>query len=605
MQFKSELKSVLNKTNWEKVNRKLIAKMLSEYMYEDMIQPETIEQNGKTIQYSLKISEKKAYRYTAEKRFFDSYDVKWETIYILQESKREIADSAIGLIVDLQEFIPMSPETVGHLIKELNATLIADAHLLEKDPKSADELIHEDYEVLEGYMTGHPWITYNKGRIGFGYDDYLNYAPENQNEIKLSWIAVQKKIASFQSIEGLKYEEVLKNELSEEERINFENMVKEQGADPAHYYFMPVHEWQWKNILIQNFPKELAYKEIIPLGEGTDSYLPQQSIRTFVNTTHKERYHVKLPMSILNTLVYRGLPSERTLIAPQVTQHIKGIANKDPFLKDVCRVILPGENASINVDQQHYKKVKKAPYQYLEMLGTIWRESIYTYLDEGEKAITLAALLYEDHNGKPYVQSLMEDSGLTADEWMKTFFGVVMDPLLHYLYQYGTVFSPHGQNTIVVLKDSVPYRLAIKDFVDDVNISDQDFPELRGLSKKFKAVLRSEPPEGLTQFIFTGLFICHLRYMSNILINHDIMEEDTFWMLLAQSIMNYQEKFPELRERFELFDFFKPELTKLCLNRNRMVDYGYSDGDGRPHASEFGKVTNALAFYKSGIYTGG
>jgi siderophore synthetase component len=604
MQFKSELKSVLKKDNWEKVNRKLIAKMLSEYMYEEMIQPEIIEQNGKTIQYSLKISEKIAYRYTAEKRFFDSYDVKWETIYILQDSETELADSAIGLLVDLQEIIPMSPETVGHLIKELNATLIADAHLLENDAKSADELIHEDYARLEGYMTGHPWITYNKGRIGFGYDDYLTYAPEHQKAIKLSWIAIQKKNASFQSVEGLKYEDVLRSELSEEDRVEFENVLKEQGADPAHYYFMPVHEWQWKNVLIQNFPKELAHKEIIPLGDGSDSYLPQQSIRTFVNTTHKEKYHVKLPMSILNTLVYRGLPSERTLIAPQVTDHIKGIANNDPFLKDVCRVILPGENASINVEQQHYTKVNKAPYQYLEMLGTIWRESIYNYLDEGERAITLAALLYEDHDGKPYLQSLMEDSGLKADEWMKTFFGVVMEPLLHYLYQYGTVFSPHGQNTIVVLKGSVPHRLAIKDFVDDVNISDQDFPELRGLSKEFKAVLRSEPPEGLTQFIFTGLFICHLRYMSNILLIHDMMEEETFWSLLAQSILDYQKKFPELGDRFKLFDFFKPHLTKLCLNRNRMVDYGYSDGDDRPHASEFGKVTNALAFFKSGIYTG-
>ena len=45
-------------------------------------------------------------------------------------------------------------------------------------------------------------------------------------------------------------------------------------------------------------------------------------------------------MSILNTLVYRGLPSERTVIAPKITEHIKGIAENDAFLKDECRVIL-------------------------------------------------------------------------------------------------------------------------------------------------------------------------------------------------------------------------------------------------------------------------
>jgi siderophore synthetase component len=598
MQFATDIQKILKKDNWKKVNRKLIAKMLSEYMYEDMIQPELLGEEGKTITYSMQVSQDKHYRYQAQKRFFDSFDVKWDTIEVIEGAETKPADSAIELLVDLQEIIPMSSETVGHLIKELNATLIADAHLLEKDPTSSDKLIHVDYADLEGYMTGHPWITYNKGRIGFGYDDYLNFAPEHQKEVRLSWIAVAKTIATFQSIEGLKYEDLLAEELSEKERSSFEEKINVQGENPSDYFFMPVHEWQWKNVLIQNFPEELAENTIIPLGEGNDSYLPQQSIRTFVNTTHKEKHHVKLPMSILNTLVYRGLPSERTLIAPQVTELIKRIADNDSFLKDECRVILPGENASMNVDHRYYTKVKQAPYQYLEMLGTIWRESIYTYLDKGEQAITLAALLYEDHEHKPYVQSLIEDSGLQAEAWMKTFFKVVMDPLLHYLYQYGTVFSPHGQNTIVVLKDSVPHRLAIKDFVDDVNISDQDFPELRGLSKEFKEVLRSEPPEGLTQFIFTGLFICHLRYLSHILVNHELMDEETFWGLLAQAIQDYQDRFPELEERFALFDFFKPQLTKLCLNRNRMVDYGYSDGDDRPHASEFGKVNNALALFK-------
>jgi siderophore synthetase component len=149
------------------------------------------------------------------------------------------------------------------------------------------------------------------------------------------------------------------------------------------------------------------------------------------------------------------------------------------------------------VDQPYYSQLEKAPYQYLEMLGVIFRESIYTYLEEGEQAITLAALLYEDHEGKPYIQSMIENSGISPDAWISQFMNVTMKPLLHYLYQYGTVFSPHGQNTILVLKDSKPSRLAIKDFVDDVNISDQPFEELSGLTEELKNVLRSEPPEGL------------------------------------------------------------------------------------------------------------
>ncbi|MDI5788729.1 hypothetical protein PO124_10920 [Bacillus licheniformis] len=35
-----------------------------------------------------------------------------------------------------------------------------------KDALTADELTEADYAVIEGEMTGHPWIVYNKGRIG-------------------------------------------------------------------------------------------------------------------------------------------------------------------------------------------------------------------------------------------------------------------------------------------------------------------------------------------------------------------------------------------------------------------------------------------------------
>ncbi|WP_257348642.1 IucA/IucC family protein [Pseudalkalibacillus decolorationis] len=595
MRFKNEINAVLEKEKWQLVNKRLVGKMLSEYMYEDMIHPEIVETIGKQSTYELTISSMKRYRFSAIPRLFDSFDVQPDSIQVLKDKEWVAVTSAIELLLDLKPLIGMTSETTAHLTKELNHTLLADAHILTKDSKTSDELIHEDYRFIEGEMTGHPWITYNKGRIGFGYDDYLDYAPENQRDVKLSWIAVHNSRASFQAVEGKAVEELLEGELDAVTRQRFEQVLTEKGLNRTDYFFMPIHEWQWKNVIIQNFAEDLAIGNIVALGDGDDSYLPQQSIRTFVNQSDHNKHHVKLPMSILNTLVYRGLPSERTQIAPQITEFIKGIHAQDSFLKEECRVILPGEIASIDYGHKYYEALNHAPYQYLEMLGVIWRESIYTYLEDGEQAITLAALLHVDKNGKPFVESLIEESGLTAEKWMAQFFEVVMNPLLHFMYQYGTVFSPHGQNTILVLKGHHPHRLAVKDFVDDVNISDQSFQELSGLSDELKAVLRSEPPEGLTQFIFTGLFICHLRYLSSILDSKELLGETEFWRMLAESIQNYQSRFPELKERYELFDFFKPELTKLCLNRNRMVDYGYAEGDDRPHASEFGKVTNALA----------
>ncbi len=577
---------------WKDVDQQLLTKMLQEFMYEEIITPTLLSETEGVQCYEWRDKKGTVYRFEAETRLFDSFRILPGSIEVITTETIDIPLS-LSLLLSIQQEGNMTGSTAGHLIKEYLHTLVADTHLKEKS-KSSDELTELDYAELEGEMTGHPWITYNKGRIGFGYDDYVNYAPEQKKKVQISWIAVHKNIGTFHSVEGLAYEHVLEQELEEETRQHFARKLQTEGVQEKDYYFMPIHAWQWEHVIVPMFSLEIASKELIPLGEGEDQYLPQQSIRTFVNVTNKEKYHVKLPMSILNTLVYRGLPSERTVIAPEVTTFMKNILENDVFLKEECRLGLLGEVATMNVDHRTFTKLKGAPYQYLEMLGVVWRESIYKELKKDEHAITLAALLHVDHEGTPFASKLIEKSGLTVEDWVKKLTKAILPPLLHYLYQYGTVFSPHGQNTVLVLRDYKPERIIMKDFVDDVNISDQPFPELAVLSQELKNVLRSERPEGLTQFILTGLFICHFRYLSSILQENEQFSEHRFWSIVREEILSYQRRFSHLEERFKLFDLLRPTFTKLTLNRNRMFDYGYEDGDDRPHASEYGIVRNAL-----------
>lgn len=584
--------TAFTKERWNKANNQLLAKMLEEFMYENIITPHEVKVNEESSLYEWKDPRGIVYRFEAKKRLFDSYEVLVETIYIEENNMLINSSRALQLLISLSDLDEMSFSTAGHLAKEYMHTLVADLHLQER--LSADELANLDYAELEGEMTGHPWITYNKGRIGFNYNDYMKFAPEQKQKIQLSWIAVSKTVSSFHSLTSLQFQQVMEQELGEKTVEVFENQLQEKGLQPADYYYLPVHEWQWKNMIIPLYAHYLAENLIVPMGEGDDYYLPQQSIRTFVNTTNRNKYHVKLPMSILNTLVYRGLPSERTVIAPQVTKHIKDIRDNDSFLRDICKVGLLGEVATLNVDHPTFAAMKDAPYQYLEMLGVVWRESIYQELEEGEQAITLAALLHVDSKGKALVSSYIEQSALSASQWVEALMSATLPPLLHYLYQYGTVFSPHGQNTVLVLKEGKPVRIIMKDFVDDVNISDQSFKELQNLTPELKAVLRSEKPDGLTQFILTGLFICHFRYLAKVLENKEGISEYQFWNSVRSEILEYQKQFPKLQERFELFDLLRPSVTKLALNRNRMFDYGYNDGEDRPHASEHGEVRNAL-----------
>ena len=587
------LQDALDDDIWETVERRLLTKMLEEFAYEEIVSPRAVDSGDDRAVYRFELGAS-AYRFEAAERLMDSLHVYGETVERRTDGDWERLGDPLCLLRDLGETTDLDGLTEGNLVREYKRTLLADAHIeARRRGRDGFDPLALDYAHLEGEMEGHPWITYNKGRLGWGYDDYRAYAPERTEPVTLSWIAVRREKSTFVATESVAHDSLVERELGDHYG-RFRDRLASKGLDPDDYYFMPVHDWQWENSIVPLFPGDIAADDIVPLGDGPDEYLPQQSVRTFVNVDDAEKHHVKVPMRILNTLVWRGLPGERTEIAPTVTGYIKGIYENDEFLQEQG-LVLPGEIAGINYDHSDFTAIDGSPYQYHELLGTVWRESIYTFLEEGERAITLSALAHVDGDGEPYVSRLVERSGLTVDEWLAEFFDTVLPPLLHFLYRYGTVFSPHGQNTILIVEDGVPSRLAVKDFADDVNVSDRPLPELEALPEEMHEVLRKEPPEGLCQFIFSGLFVCVLRYVADVLETHENYAEERLWTHARNAILEYQDQFPELDDRFELFDLLRPEFTKLTLNRNRIFDYGYDDAPGRPHASEHGTVTNALS----------
>ncbi|AQL42893.1 iron transporter [Halorientalis sp. IM1011] len=586
------LRDALDAATWETVERRLLTKMLEEFTYEEILAPRKIDAGDDAALYRFDLGDA-SYRFEAEERLLDSLHVDGDTVERRTDGTWTEFGDPLTLLGDLGDATDLDGLTQGNLVREYKRTLLADAHIAARDREREEfDPLALDYAELEGEMDGHPWITYNKGRLGWGYDDYRQYAPERKTPVRLSWAAVRKERSTFVGTEGVSHDSLVRTELGDHYG-RFRDRLDSRGLDPDAYYFLPVHDWQWDNSIVPLFPDHIAADDIVPLGAGPDEYLPQQSVRTFVNVDSAAKHHVKVPMRILNTLVWRGLPGERTELAPTVTEYIKGIYEDDDFLQEQG-VVLPGEIAGVNYDHSDFTDIDGSPYQYHELLGAVWRESIHTFLDDDERAITLSSLMHVDGDGVPFLSRLVERSDLALDEWIGEFFETVLPPLLHFLYRYGTVFSPHGQNTILIVEDGAPARVAVKDFVDDVNVSDQPLPELQALPDEMHDVLRKEPPEGLCQFVFCGLFVCVLRYVADVLETHEDYPETTFWTHARETVLDYQAQFPELEDRFELFDLLQPEFTKLSLNRNRIFEYGYDDAPGRPHASEHGTVPNPL-----------
>jgi siderophore synthetase component len=76
------------------------------------------------------------------------------------------------------------------------------------------------------------------------------------------------------------------------------------------------------------------------------------------------------------------------------------------------------------------------------------------------------------------------------------------------------------------------------------------------------------------------------------LVDHYGYEESRFWSLTSQVIESYQQQFPELRERFRLFELFVPTIGVEQLTKRRL----YPDTELRVHQVENPLYTVATNF---------
>ncbi|MEV5679203.1 IucA/IucC family siderophore biosynthesis protein [Streptomyces sp. NPDC052179] len=605
----------LNRTVWERAAARLLAKMLGEFAYEEIIEP--VQRPGESDTYAIRLDDGAILSFRAGRGVYGSWRVVPDSIHVCEgpsrtgpsgmprgqsagpsgepQARTRPFRDPLRFLTRARGLLGLDGATLGHLIREVTTTLAADSRL-DHTALTADRLAELDYAELEGHQTGHPWLVANKGRLGFSAEDTARFTPETRRAVRLPWIAVSTRIAGYRGVTRLATPERLyAQELDAPVRASFVAELSSRGLDPEDYLYLPVHPWQWNEWIVPLFAPAIADGDIVALHADDDARLPQQSIRTFSNVGRPDRHTVKLPLSILNTLVWRGLPTERTLAAPAVTAWVQGLCDADPFLRDTCRIILLGEVASVAVEHPLYDHLPEAPYQFKEILGAIWREPLPPRLAPGERARTLASLLHTDPDGRAFTAELVDRSGLTPTVWLTRLFAALVPPLLHFLYRYGTVFSPHGENTIVVFDEQdVPVRLAIKDFVDDVNVSALPLPEHDSMPEDVRRVLLTEEPSFLTQFIHSGLFIGVFRYLSPLCEEQLGVPESEFWSLVRAEILRHHARFPELKERFETFDMLTPEIERLCLNRNRLHVDGYRDRPQRPHAAIHGTVPNPL-----------
>lgn len=140
------LEQALRPDIWERVGRALLAKMLSEYMYEEILLPEALSERDGLVSYRLPLANGVEYRFEAKRRLFDSYRVAAESIVREAGGESAPASDPQRFILDARETMGLDAEISGHLVRELSHTLLADAHIAHrKESDGEGELAEMGY----------------------------------------------------------------------------------------------------------------------------------------------------------------------------------------------------------------------------------------------------------------------------------------------------------------------------------------------------------------------------------------------------------------------------------------------------------------------------
>lgn len=568
---------VLTGELWLRANRAALARAISELIYEEVLSARPLDAAGRRWQVAL--GDGVAYRFDAVRRIWGQLSIDPETLTRIADVDEVPADDVVAFFVDAHAVLGMSAATLSTYAKELYSTLMADVRILaERQAFTAFDLARLPDLDLQRLLDGHPKAPANKGRIGWGIEAFEAYSPEFGSEFQLFWIAVARTHLRFSADPRITEDTLLEAALNRVERERLDAARDAAGASVETHLLMPVHPWQWQAMLAANYAGEIAAGRIVPLGRFGDRFAAQQSLRTLANVSRPEALHVKLPLTVLNTSAWRGVPGKYMATGSLLSRWLADVAAADPVLKPL-RVL--GEVAGAFYPHPQFERIIDAPYQHLEMLGVIWRESPLQGLPKGMRPMMMGALAQCDAQGRPVVSALIELSGLGHEIWLERLFSNVFVPLYHFLCRYGVGFIAHGQNITVILQGDVPAGVAVKDFQGDLDLADADFPELATLDPMVRATLKRRPPAHLLQHLQTGHIASVLRFVSAALADFDGLDEVVFYRVLADCIVSYQARHPQRAERFHLFDLLQPKMPRIAINKVRFA-IGYGDAGERP-----------------------
>ncbi|MGH8929380.1 MAG: IucA/IucC family protein [Egibacteraceae bacterium] len=334
----------------------------------------------------------------------------------------------------------------------------------------AQRVIDPSFSVLAFFeqwvIDGHPLHPGAKIKLGLTPEEVMAYSPEWGVQLNLRVAAIHRDHAAGAG-------DVSLSELLRAEHHGLgaaaDRTVRAIGGNPAHYELVPVHPWQAARVLPHKYGPHLASGAVVLVPNSGIPATPLMNFRTFAPALGGAvRYpsHLKTAVDVQLTGAVRGVSPPVVENGPRVSRLLADVLRRERGFAG--RLVVLAERAGT-----YFAPGAGDDPALTRSLGALARTNPEEGLAAGELALPVAALYSRSPLTQgPIVAELLDElaaaerlasRAAAARRFTAGYAEVSVEPLLTLLTRYGIALEAHPQNTVVVVREGLPVRLAIRD----------------------------------------------------------------------------------------------------------------------------------------------